>query len=152
MGPGVDPTFDALLQSLGKIAQKHAKYVVEAVMRWRKGQTEQGDSDFHSLYPDSAKTRTTRSHDTEALITERRSLASIYIMCRALAVITQSLAKDSLSDSAGNELEATIFERLREPDVKLLTSSANHRLNAELYAVLLGNLADIRYAARTTST
>lgn len=141
MGSGVDAAFDALLQSLGKIAQKHAKSVVESVMRWRKSQTEHGHSEFHPLYPGRTKSRL---NDSEGLNTERRSLASIYIMCRALAVITQSLSKDSLSESAGNELEATIFERLRDPDVKLLTISANHRLNAELYAVLLGNLADIR--------
>lgn len=141
IGPGVDATFDALLQSLGKIAQKHAKPVVESVMRWRKSQTEHGNTEFHPLYPGRSRTR---AYDTEGIYTERRSLASIYIMCRALAVITQSLPKDALSDSAGNELEATIFERLREPDVKLLAMSANHRLNAELYAVLLGNLAEIR--------
>ncbi|KAJ3554920.1 hypothetical protein NM688_g2858 [Phlebia brevispora] len=151
MGPGVDPTFDALLQSLGKIAQKHAKPVVESVMRWRKGQTEAGSHDLHPLYSGSSKSRVlpSSSYDAEALLTERRSLASIYIMCRALAVITQSLSRDSLSDAAGNELEATIFERLRDPDVKLLTSSSNHRLNSELYAVLLGNLANIRFESVT---
>jgi hypothetical protein len=39
LGPGQDPKFDDLLTSLGKIAQKHLKPVVDSVMRWRKSQT-----------------------------------------------------------------------------------------------------------------
>lgn len=35
MGKGVDAKFDETLQSLGKIAQKHAKPVVDSIMRWR---------------------------------------------------------------------------------------------------------------------
>lgn len=145
MGPSVDDTFDDLLRSLGKIAQKHGKPVVDSVMRWRKSQTDHdGAGDFHPLYPGWAKARTAHAYDTEVVYTERRSLASIYIMCRALVAITQALSKDSLSDAEGNDLEELIFEQFRKPDLKLLTSSANHRVNAELYAVLLGNLANIR--------
>lgn len=36
-GPTLDPQFDDLLQSLGKIAQKRAKNVVDTITRWRRG-------------------------------------------------------------------------------------------------------------------
>ena len=147
MGPGVDAKFDELLASLGKIAQKHGKPVVDSVMRWRKSQTERGDSvsiDSHSIYLDRPKSRMNHSFDATALFTERRSLASIYIMCRALVIITESLHKDSLTDAEANVLEGIIFDQFRRPDVKLLALSENYRLNAELHAKLLGNLANIR--------
>ena len=145
MGPGVDARFDDLLQSLGKIAQKHGKPVVDSVMRWRKTQTDHdSEIDFHPLYPSKVKTRAAHSFDTSALHMERRSLASVYIMCRALVAITQALTKDSLTDAEGNALEDLIFEQFRRPDIKLPTLSENYRLNAELHAVLLGNLANVR--------
>lgn len=147
MGPGVDAKFDDLLQSLGKVAQKHGKPVVDSVMRWRKSQTEQESersSDFHPLYHARPRSRTT-NYDASSVYTERRSLASVYIMCRALVAITESLTDKSLSEAEGRGLEDLIFEQFRKPDLKLLTLSANHRLNTELYAVLLGNLANVRY-------
>ncbi|KAG2352186.1 hypothetical protein BDR07DRAFT_1439054, partial [Suillus spraguei] len=39
-------------------------------------------------------------------------------------------------------LEETTFKQFKRPDLKLLAWSANHRLNAELYAMLLGHLAN----------
>ena len=143
MGPGVDPQFDELLQSLGKVAQKHTKPVVDSLLRWRKSQKDGSFSDAQRMYP--ANLKAARMHD--ALYTDRRLLASIYITCRALIVATQSLGKDALSEALGNQLEELTFAQFRNPDVKMLTLSPNHRANTELYAVLLGNLADVRCVA-----
>jgi hypothetical protein len=41
-------------------------------------------------------------------------------------------------------LEETTFEQFKKPDLKLLAQSANHRLNAELHATMLGHLANVR--------
>ncbi|KAG2116147.1 hypothetical protein DEU56DRAFT_761606 [Suillus clintonianus] len=41
-------------------------------------------------------------------------------------------------------LEAITFGQFKRPDVKLLTQSANYRLNTELYTTLLGRLANVR--------
>ena len=38
MGPNIDPQFDDILQTLGRLGQKNAKSVVESVMRWRRTQ------------------------------------------------------------------------------------------------------------------
>ncbi len=137
MGPGVDAKFDELLLSLGKIAQKHAKPVVDSVMRWRKSQTD--GNTYDQL---RSPTRTARMHD--AFLTDRRAIASVYIMCRALVASTQSLPRDALPDAVGNRLEELAFNQFRQPDVKALTQSPNHRANAELFATLLGNLANVR--------
>ncbi|KAG2353956.1 cell morphogenesis N-terminal-domain-containing protein, partial [Suillus spraguei] len=55
------------------------------------------------------------------------------------------LSKDAL----GFTLEETTFKQFKRPDLKLLAWSANHRLNAELYATLLGHLANVRFVSVT---
>ena len=70
-------------------------------------------------------------------------------MCRALIVVMQSLSKDSLGEGIGFNLEESTFEQFRRPDLKLLSQSANHRTNAELYATLLGYLANSRFITVT---
>ena len=148
MGPGVDAKFDDLLQSLGKIAQKHTKPVVDSVMRWRRSQNEPVPHDiirFHMTQsPASTRSGATRAPDPSLVLNERKSLASIYIMCRSLICVLQSIGKDALGESMGYSLEETTFEQFRKPDLKLLMQSANHRINAELYATLLGHIANVR--------
>ena len=146
MGPGVDPKLDELLTSLGKIAQKHAKPVVESVMRWRKSQNDGIDDRLvsHHLSQPSGSARIARTQDIASLLVERKALASIYIMCRALLAATETMAKDALGEAVGQSLEELTFEQFKRPDVKMLTQSANHRINAELYARLLGQIAHVR--------
>jgi hypothetical protein len=147
MGPGVDSKFDDVLQALGKIAQKHAKPVIDSIMRWRRTQNDNVGLDIIRLH--TAKSpianRNGRSHDFPALLNERKSLAYIYIMCRALIVVLQFVSKDALGEATGFTLEETTFEQFRKPDLKLLTQSVNHRTNADLYATLLGHISNIRW-------
>ncbi|KAI0795448.1 cell morphogenesis N-terminal-domain-containing protein [Abortiporus biennis] len=141
-----DPAFDDMLQSLGKIAQKNAKPVVDSVRRWRKEIVESISSELHRGF--SAVSRT-RVPDSSTILAERKSLAATYLMCRALLAATQSLGKDSLSDAVGNNLEEMAFEQFKRPDVKTLTQSANYRTIADMYAMLLGNLANVRFESVT---
>ncbi|KAG6831058.1 hypothetical protein H0H92_012981 [Tricholoma furcatifolium] len=151
VGPGVDVKFDETLESLGKIAQRHAKPVVDSIMRWRRQQHEEVSAEvvqFHST--ESTPTiRAIRYHEAPALLHERKSLVAIYIMCRALIAVMQSISKDALSEAMGYNLEETTFEQFRKPDLKLLTQSANHRANADLYATLLGHIANVRFMSVT---
>lgn len=146
MGPGVDSKFDETLQSLGKIAQKHTKPVVDSIMRWRRSQHENVGSDIIRLHmtQSPATPNRARAYDVPGLLNERKSLASIYVMCRALIAVLQSISKDALGEAMGYSLEETTFEQFRKPDLKLLAQSANHRTNAELYATLLGHIANVR--------
>jgi hypothetical protein len=148
MGPKVDAKFDDLLQSLGKIAQKHTKPVVDSVMRWRKSQNDSASQDIVRMHmaqsPLSNRVAGIRGPDAPLVLNERKSLAAIYIMCRSLISVLQSIGKDALGEAMGYSLEETTFEQFRKPDLKLLMQSANHRINAELYATLLGHIANIR--------
>ncbi|KAK7020471.1 cell morphogenesis N-terminal-domain-containing protein [Favolaschia claudopus] len=150
MGPGVDPKFDDILDSLGKIAQKHTKPVVDSIMRWRRTQTENVGSDvIRSHMAQSPSPSRIRINDVPGLLNERKSLASIYVMCRALIAVLQSIPKDALGETMGYSLEETTFEQFRKPDLKLLAQSANHRTNAELYATLLGHISKVRFVSVT---
>ncbi|KAG6857036.1 hypothetical protein H0H87_010390 [Tephrocybe sp. NHM501043] len=151
VGAGVDPKFDKTLESLGKIAQRHAKPVLDSIMRWRRGQREEVSSEiiqFHISEP-SSTVRTVRYNELPGLLQEQKSLIAIYIMCRALIAVMQSISKDALGEAMGYTLEETTFEQFRKPDLKLLTQSANHRTNADLYATLLGHIANVRFMSVT---
>lgn len=93
-------------------------------------------------------------------------------MCRALLLIMKSVTKDGLDVRYGDQLESTFFEEfISDPDLyvigyycyyrdqllidlrrrKLISHSLNHRVNAELYAMILGEMANVRYAAQSRS-
>lgn len=50
IGPDVDATFDELLESLARIAQKQLKRVVESVLRWRHDQSKSMDESLLRLH------------------------------------------------------------------------------------------------------
>ncbi|KAL0571892.1 Cell morphogenesis protein PAG1 [Marasmius crinis-equi] len=174
MGQGTDTKFDDILQSLGQIAHKHAKPVLDSIMRWRRSQLENVGSEYIRFHMSQAGPshivssnnvhsnsiannsinhpntgRIVRSHDVPGLLNERKSLASIYIMCRALIAVVKTLGKDAIGENLGYTLEKTTFDQFRKPDLKLLMQSKNHRTNAELSAELLGHLANIRFVSVT---
>ncbi|KAI0032600.1 cell morphogenesis N-terminal-domain-containing protein [Vararia minispora EC-137] len=149
MGPNIDTHFDDILQTLGRLGQKNAKSVVDSILRWRRTQDPvSNDVLRHHGNTSPVSLRGGRSQDTLYVLNERKSLAAIYIMCRALIVVMQGLSKDALGDTMGYNLEKTTFEQFRRPDVKIL-ASANHQANAELFATLLGHLANTRFTSVT---
>lgn len=153
LGPGIDPKFDDILQALGRIGQKNAKPVIDSIRRWRQSQSSSPiPPDIIRLQLSQSpapSSRSNRSYDASSILGERKSLAAIYVMCRALIVVMQSLSKDALGEGIGFNLEESTFEQFRRPDLKLLSQSANHRTNAELYATLLGYLANSRFITVT---
>ncbi|KAG6873883.1 hypothetical protein C0995_009662 [Termitomyces sp. Mi166 len=154
IGPGIDPKFDDTLSSLSKIAQRHAKPVLDSIMRWRRGQQDEISPEIIRAHASTTSEspspiRVVRYNELSGLLCERKSLIAIYIMCRALIAVMQSISKDALGDAMGYRLEETTFEQFRKPDLKLLTQSANHRTNAELYATLLGHIANVRFMSVT---
>ncbi|KAI8986099.1 cell morphogenesis N-terminal-domain-containing protein [Trametes punicea] len=151
MGPGVDEKFEEMLSSLGKIAQRHAKPVVDSVMRWRKSQSDPASQDLvqHHFPQSPSAPRVLRIYDVSQTLNERKWLASVYIMCRALIAVTRSISKDSLPEAVGHTLEELTFEQFKRHDPKLTVHSANHRAIADLHAALLGHLAEIRFESVT---
>lgn len=151
MGPGTDSKFDELLNSLGKVAHKNAKPVIDSIMRWRRSQNGDMSSDVMRTHLSQSPSagRGVKMQDSRFILAERKSLASVYVMCRALIAVMQSISKDALSDVVGYELEDITFEQFKTPYLKLLNQSGNHKTNAELYATLLGLIANVRFESVT---
>ncbi|KAL7279899.1 hypothetical protein ACG7TL_006308 [Trametes sanguinea] len=151
MGPAVDEKFDEMLSSLGKVAQRNAKPVVDSIMRWRKSQSDPASQDLvqYHLSQSPSGTRALRMPDVPQALNERKSLASVYIMCRALIAVTRSISKDGLPDIVGHGLEELTFEPFKRHDPRLSMQSANYRAIGDLHAALLGHLADIRFESVT---
>ncbi|KAJ3881502.1 cell morphogenesis N-terminal-domain-containing protein [Lentinula edodes] len=152
IGPDVDPKLDETLLSLGQIAQKHTKPVIDSILRWRRSQVENVGSDvirYHMSHSPTGTARVIRTHDVPALLNERKNLAAIYIMCRALIAVVKTLSKDAIGENLGYSLEKLTFDQFQKPELKLLMQSTNHRTNAELSAALLGHLANIRFVSVT---
>jgi hypothetical protein len=56
-------------------------------------------------------------NDVARLLNERKSLAVIYITCRALIVVLQTIQKNALDELMGNRLEESTFEQFRRPNL-----------------------------------
>ncbi|KEP47702.1 cell polarity protein [Rhizoctonia solani 123E] len=159
LGPGADRQFDSTLDSLAHIALKHTRLVIDALARWRRTQRLTPTSAQIPLNP-GGSTQTgssygsyvySQSEVTKALA-ERMELMTVYVLSRALLVVlavVSELGKDVLGEGMGSSLEENSFEPVRNPDLKRLALSGNHRANAELYASLLGQIANIRFQSVT---
>ncbi|KAG8725716.1 Cell morphogenesis protein PAG1, partial [Ceratobasidium sp. 428] len=90
--------------------------------------------------------------DVSRILAERMELMTVYVLSRALSVVLAGVSesgKDVLGEAMGSALEENSFEPVRNPDLKRLAMSGNHRANADLYASLLGQIANIRFQSVT---
>ncbi|KAG9006543.1 Cell morphogenesis protein PAG1 [Tulasnella sp. JGI-2019a] len=153
LGSGRDTTadFDALLDSLAQLARKHARPVIDSIMRWKKAHAKQKlDSTLVEQHLSQSQGRYRGTMDVSRELVRRKELATIYLMCRALLAVMRSMGKDGLDERYGDQLESTFFDEfVCDPDMKLLSHSANHRANAELYAMILGEMANFRFVSVT---
>lgn len=181
LGPGVDPNFDKILQSLGYIARRNPKPVIDSVMFWRKSRSEMRSDTNHSgfvtndsdnmsgtLESPVLQRRTTdplrpsfvRSPSTfaaahigtdlardAAIQSDRKSLVSIYILCRTLIDIVSQISSESLADDVADKLEEIVFNQLKNAEPESLQMSPMRNANWRLFAELLGNLSAIRFAS-----
>lgn len=129
LGKGVDPSFDRVLDAIAHIGRKMPKTVVDVVMRWRKSQGEGVDHQLVNKAMSSAGAhtfQTLQSHTSNSqalsrqtvadILSERKALASIYILCRALICIVEAVNVDTLGDELVAKLEDIIFNSLKNAD------------------------------------
>lgn len=101
---GADPEFDRVLAMLGSVARQRPKPIIDALMIWRKSKSEP---------PEIMQTLGGRNgREPYPLILERNSLASIFILCRALIAVVGSLPRGALSQELGQKLEEMVFNQL----------------------------------------
>ncbi|KAJ2391275.1 Cell morphogenesis protein PAG1 [Coemansia sp. RSA 2611] len=157
---GVDPTFDRTLEKLGMLARRRPRVIIELLLVWRKTTIDAADDDpldnsnnpaiGSAPLPDLA-----RHHHMQAaalsrahyIVRERKSLVSVYILCRALSAVVSQLDASHLDGDLGDRLEELVFGQVKQVNPANLRRSQNRREIQDLYAQLIGRISGIRFSS-----
>lgn len=168
-GPRADPAFDHLISSLGHIARQKPKSLIDSMMLWRKSKSDEasdaraqllqyrqvsrkntvsstvGLEEANSL---SNSTINTTRQDILAQA-ERRSMVSIYILCRVLIEVISQCTLAQITIETEEKLEGIIFGQLKSADSDQLSQSPIRLANWSLFSKLLGVMAEINFKSVT---
>ncbi|QLL31427.1 hypothetical protein HG536_0B02900 [Torulaspora globosa] len=204
LGEGVDPVFDKIIESLGHIAKRKPKPVIDAMMFWRKTKSEiarvatelvekllreyeneqtrtnprnnhmvqtavpmahskslsNGSRFTHKRNSSSKSSAGSRSGiegsrfrelesqiesaKATALKADRKSLISIYILCRVLIEIVKQSSGEGDEDLS-DKLEEIVFTQLKTTDPLSISSSIIKSSNWNSFAELLGWMSEKKF-------
>ncbi|KAG4440662.1 hypothetical protein IFR05_003860 [Cadophora sp. M221] len=168
-GPGVDPTFDQLISALGHIASQKPKPLIDSMMLWRKnksdaasearvqlqqskvqpGQILRRNTEPPHMIPDDALATnnqpTIAARQEFVAQAERRSTASIYILCRVLMEVIGQSTLSCITPEMEEKLEGIIFGQLKIADADQLNNSPLKMANWYLFSQLLGVMSEINF-------
>ncbi|KAF3767414.1 hypothetical protein M406DRAFT_274941 [Cryphonectria parasitica EP155] len=169
-GPGVDPAFDQSISALGHIASLKPKALIDSMMLWRKSKSDAANdarmaSKGQMPHPGASLQRRNTEpvqpngmgehfqingqsfaskHEYVAQA-ERRSLVSIYILCRVLLEVIRQSTLASITPEMEDKLEGIIFSQLKIADTEQLMLSPLKLANWNLFAQLLGVMSEINF-------
>ncbi|KAI0453093.1 cell morphogenesis N-terminal-domain-containing protein [Xylaria acuta] len=175
-GPGADPAFDQYIVALGHIARPKPKALIDAIMLWRKYKSETASEARNQLQqlkssqpaPSLIRRNTepvqvataTGASDTGTpgagslaakqeyvAQAERRSIVSIYILCRVLLEVISHSNLSFITPEMEDKLESIIFGQLKIADVEQLEVSPLKMANWNLFTQLLGAMSNINFAS-----
>ncbi|KAF2968436.1 hypothetical protein GQX73_g5160 [Xylaria multiplex] len=172
-GPGADPAFDQFIVALGHIARPKPKALIDAIMLWRKYKSEAaGEARTQLQHLKSSQptpslirrntepvqvltgtglsdTGTSGASSLAANVAqaERRSIVSIYILCRVLLEVISHSSLSSITPEMEDKLEGIIFGQLKIADVEQLEASPLKMANWNLFTQLLGAMSNINFAS-----
>lgn len=84
-----------------------------------------------------------------AIQAERKSLASIYILCRVLIEVVKQTSPDIMGDDLGDKLEEIVYTQLKTTDPISTSESLVRSSNWNLFAELLGFMSEQRFLSVT---
>lgn len=176
-GPGVDPAFDQSITALGHIASPKPKALIDSMMLWRKSKSDAANeartaSKVHAPTATGPLQRRNtepvqpnglgagdalHSNGQPSLASkqeyvaqaERRSLVSIYILCRVLLEVIGQSTLASITPEMEEKLEGIIFSQLKIADTEQLMFSPLKLANWNLFAQLLGVMSEINFEVVT---
>ncbi|KAI0546082.1 cell morphogenesis N-terminal-domain-containing protein [Xylaria curta] len=175
-GPGADPAFDQYIVALGHIARPKPKALIDAIMLWRKYKSEAASEARNQLQqlkssqpipslirrntePVQVATATSASDagtpgagslaEKQEFVShaERRSIISIYILCRVLLEVISNSNLSTITPEMEEKLESIIFGQLKIADVEQLEVSPLKMANWNLFTQLLGAMSNINFSS-----
>lgn len=87
---------------------------------------------------------TSRARAT-AIQAERKSLASIYILCRVLIEVVRQVSANAMGPDLSNKLEEIVYNQLKTTDPVATSESFVRLANWNLFAELLGYMSEKRF-------
>lgn len=170
-GPTVDPAFDHLISSLVHVARQNPKSLIDSLMLWRKSKSDEASDARAQLqqYRQIPRKETDPSTTTTVLedispaanlstssarqdvvaLAERRSVVSIYILCRVLIEVIGQCTLAQITVDTEEKLEGIIFGQLKSADTDQLSQSPIRLANWLLFSKLLGAMAEINFKSVT---
>lgn len=76
---------------------------------------------------------------------ERKSLASIYILCRVLIEVVKQTSFETMGDDLGGKLEEIVYTQMKTTDPVSTSESFVRLANWNLFARLLGHMSEKRF-------
>ncbi|KAJ2498637.1 Cell morphogenesis protein PAG1 [Coemansia sp. RSA 1972] len=150
LGHGADATFDRTLEKLGMLARRRPRVIIELLLVWRKTTIDAADEDpLESI----GGAHDPQQHQAAALsrahyiVRERKSLVSVYILCRALDAVVAQLDASHLEGDLGDRLEELVFGQVKQVNPANLRRSQNRREIQDLYARMIGRISGIRFSS-----
>ncbi|KAJ2359295.1 Cell morphogenesis protein PAG1 [Coemansia sp. RSA 2618] len=160
LGHGADSTFDRTLEKLGMLARRRPRVIIELLLVWRKTTIDAADEDpLESVLGNGGVPELSRQHHHQQqqqpaalsrahyIVRERKSLVSVYILCRALSAVVGQLDASHLEGDLGDRLEELVFGQVKQVNPANLRRSQNRREIQDLYARLIGRISDIRFSS-----
>jgi hypothetical protein len=150
---------------LGYIARRKPKPVIDSVMFWRKSKSEAAAAAAAQANNNSSPASHSRSGSRSdvaelssrnnspsdpreaAVLADRKSLISIFILCRVLMEVVKQTPPEVLGDDLSEKLEEIVFKQLRSAEPDLIAGSAIRRANWNLFAELLGEMSRSRFVS-----
>lgn len=178
-GPGADPAFDQFIVALGHIASQKPKPLIDLIMLWRKHKSESASEARSQLQQsrnnmpggpllrrntepvqvalgntpseNGAKNGPASLASKQEYVAqaERRSIVSIYILCRVLLEVISQSDLSSITPEMEDKLEGIIFGQLKIADIDQLFVSPLKLANWNLFAQLLGIMSEINFVSVT---
>lgn len=171
-GPGVDPSFDQSISALGHIASPKPKALIDSMMLWRKSKSDAANEarmaskaqipvgplqrrNTEPVQPNGMgdplhiNGQSFQSRQEYVAQAERRSLVSIYILCRVLLDVISQSTLASITPEMEDKLEGIIFSQLKIADTEQLMFSPLKMANWNLFTQLLGVMSEINLESVT---
>ncbi|TVY93572.1 Cell morphogenesis protein [Lachnellula willkommii] len=172
-GFGADPTFDQLISALGHIASQKPKPLIDSMMLWRRKKSDDANEARTQLQhlrnnslPGQLIRRNTEPphmHQEDTTVplpsiaarqelvaqAERRSTASIFILCRVLIEVIGQSTLARITPEMEDKLEKIIFGQLKIADADQLNNSPLKMANWFLFSQLLGVMSEINFDSVT---
>uniref|UniRef100_A0A3P8VWM4 Cell morphogenesis protein N-terminal domain-containing protein n=1 Tax=Cynoglossus semilaevis TaxID=244447 RepID=A0A3P8VWM4_CYNSE len=144
---GEDPQFDQLISSMSSLAEYCLPSILRTLFDWYKRQN--GLEDESHEYRPRANTKSKNDEQQKDYLLERRDLAIDFMFSLVLIEVLKQIPLHPLLDGLIQEVINLAFKHFKYKEGYLGPNTGNMHIVADLYAEVLGVVAQSRYRILT---